>query len=209
MPETPDEFYARVAAYAAAQPDGRLPVTAEFTDSDIYPFEGDSLRAKAFEPPVVPEPARAGEPGGPPCHRCEIGDQGAFWGNERWLLVPAGAEFAIPFAALLMPREHLDYGELDAAMAGEMGVLMVAIEHAVKSLGDIGRVHASIIGDGGAHLHVWFFGRPLGQLQLRGSCLIDWMDLLPALPADQVSADQAAVADALVASYGGAVLPVR
>lgn len=207
MPETPQEFYDRVAAYVAIQPDGRLPLTEDFTDSEIFPFEPDGLRVKAFEPPVVPEPLRFGDPGGVPCGRCALGDEGAIWSNERWMLVPADSMKSIPFVGLLMPREHLDFGELDAELAAELGPLMIATEHAVKSLGNIGRVHVMVIGDGGRHLHVWLFARPLGQLQLRGSSLIEWSDLLPPIPADQLAADQRAVAEALVASYGGSAHP--
>jgi hypothetical protein len=209
VPETPQEFYERVAAAAAAGPDGRLPVSAEFTDSDIFPFEGAGLRVREFEAPVVPEPPREGEAGGKACHRCEIGDAGAIWGNERWILVPPGAEMGIPFTALLMPRAHLDFGELDAQHAAEVGPLLIAIERAVKSLGNIGRVHIELIGDGAAHLHLWVFARPLGQLQLRGSCLVDWLDVLPPTPAEQLVADQKAVAAALVATYGGSDLTSR
>ena len=59
------------------------------------------------------------------------------------------------------------------------------------------------IGDGGAHLHVWFFARPEGQAQLFGSWLVVWDDLLPEYPSALAEKDAAAVADALVASYGG------
>ncbi|MEU6868766.1 hypothetical protein ABZ924_37000, partial [Streptomyces sp. NPDC046876] len=54
-----------------------------------------------------------------------------------------------------------------------------------------------------AHLHVWFFARPEGQAQLYGSRLPVWDDLLPQYPADVAEADATAVADALIASYGG------
>jgi hypothetical protein len=203
MPETPQAFYDRVSSAAAAAPDGRLAVSAEVAESDIFPFEIDGLRVKPFEAPVVPEPPRNGDPGGSPCGRCAVGDKGAIWSNERWMLVPPESMNTLPFTALLMPREHLDLGELDAVHAGEMGPLIVEVERAVKSLGDIGRVHVMVVGDGARHLHVWFFGRPLGQLQLRGSSLIDWSDLLPPVPPEVLAADQRAVAEALVSSYGG------
>jgi hypothetical protein len=61
------------------------------------------------------------------------------------------------------------------------------------------------IGDGGAHLHVWFFARPEGQVQLRGSWLPVWDDLLPEYPAEQSATDAEAVARALAWSYGGRV----
>jgi hypothetical protein len=203
VPETPQEFFDRIAAAAAARPGGRLPVPADITESEIFPFETGDLRVVAFDPPVVPEPARSGDPGGPPCGRCEQGEAGVIWSDERWLLMPIGDTDSLPFSAFLMPREHLDFGELDAPLAAELGPLLVAIERAAKALGDIGRVHLNIWGDGGSHLHVWILARPLGQLQLRGSTLPDWSDVLPPVPAEQRAADQRAVVDALVASYGG------
>jgi hypothetical protein len=59
------------------------------------------------------------------------------------------------------------------------------------------------IGDGGAHLHVWFFARSEGQAQLLGSWLVVWDDLLPEYPAEVADADAAIAANALAASSGG------
>jgi hypothetical protein len=72
----------------------------------------------------------------------------------------------------------------------------------------ISRCHVYRIGDGGAHLHVWFFARPEGQAQLFGSWLVVWDDLLPEYPSALAQTDAATVADALVASYGGRRGPV-
>jgi hypothetical protein len=61
----------------------------------------------------------------------------------------------------------------------------------------VGRVHAHRIGDGVAHLHLWFIARPAGLLQLRGSCLMDWLDVLPAMPREQLEAFAAQVSSSL------------
>jgi hypothetical protein len=61
------------------------------------------------------------------------------------------------------------------------------------------------VGDGGAHLHVFFFARPAGFSQLRGSCFVIWDDLLPSIPAQQRDDDALAVATSLMKSYGGAM----
>jgi hypothetical protein len=58
------------------------------------------------------------------------------------------------------------------------------------------------VGDGGAHLHIWLFARPLGQGQLYGSWLPVWDDLLPEYPDDHAQRDAETVARALTASYG-------
>ncbi len=80
------------------------------------------------------------------------------------------------------------------------------VARAVEGLPHVARVHVSKWGDGGAHLHLFFFARPEGFAQLRGTCLALWDDLLPATPRDVRDADAAAVARALVGSYGGTAL---
>ncbi len=65
-------------------------------------------------------------------------------------------------------------------------------------------MHVNKWGDGAAHLHVFFQARPEGFLQLRGSNLSLWEDLLPKLPADVLAANVRAVAERL-AEGGGRV----
>lgn len=205
MPETPQEFYDRVSQYAAGQPGGVLPVPAELTDSDIFPFEADGLAIRALVPPVVPEPPRQGELDASDCRRCERGEADAWWASEHWLLTPAGID-SLPWSAMLQPREHLDFGELTPELAAEMGQLIVKLENAVKTLPDIARVHVNIVGDGARHLHVWLWARPLGQLQLRGSCIIEWSDVLPPIPEPVRLEDARAVVRQFEASVGGRAL---
>jgi len=104
---------------------------------------------------------------------------------------------------MLHPRDHYDPADLPDEMAAELGVLTTHLTRHMQALPNIARAHVYRIGDGGAHLHVWFFARPEGQAQLRGSWLVVWDDLLPEYPADIAEADAAIVADALFASYGG------
>jgi hypothetical protein len=56
---------------------------------------------------------------------------------------------------------------------------------------------------------VFFFARPEGLLQLRGSNFVLWDDLLPRIPAEVSAADARTVATTLVASYGGQVRDQR
>lgn len=198
MPETPQQFHAR--ALAAADSEGRLPVPAQAM-WEIFPFEPDSLRVKPLEPPVLPEPPRSGEDAAD-CRRCANPDEGVIWSDERWLLAGFGEPLGLPFGAILSPRAHLDLGDLDEAHAAEMGVLVVRIERAVRALGQIGRVHVNKWGDGGAHLHLFVLGRPAGLLQLRGSNLALWEDILPRQPRETAEADYRAVA-AELARHGG------
>ena len=73
-------------------------------------------------------------------------------------------------------------------MAAELGQLTVRLMRAGEAVPGVGRMHAHRIGDGVAHLHLWFIARPAGLLQLRGSCLMDWLDVLPAMPREELEA---------------------
>jgi hypothetical protein len=197
MALSPDEFYEH--ALAAADSDGRLPL-ARMTGWEISPFEPDGLRVSPLRPPVLPEPARQGEDPAD-CQSCRSRDEGT-WLNERWRLSQIGG-VGVPLVLMLHPRDHYDLAGLPDEMAAELGVLTTHIARHVEARSNISRCHVYRIGDGGAHLHVWFFARPEGQAQLYGSWLVVWDDLLPEYPDDVSSADAAAVADALVASRGG------
>ena len=200
MPDTPEQFYAR--AVAAADADGRLPVPPQ-SEWDIFPFELDGLRSRRLDPPVLPEPPRGGEDG-TGCSRCTKGDADAVWSDERWVLTGWGEPLGLPVAAVLSPRAHLDLGDLDDVLAGEMGQLVVRVERAIWALGHLGRVHVNKWGDGGSHLHLVFLARPAGLLQLRGSNLPLWEEMLPRLPAEIAETDLRSVAETLASWRGRA-----
>jgi hypothetical protein len=79
------------------------------------------------------------------------------------------------------------------------------LERAIRSLDDVARVHVNRWGDGSAHLHVWFLARPAGRLQLRGTFLSLWDDILPRIPETQWRENLAHVA-AWLADFGGEAL---
>ena len=203
MPLSPDEFYER--AVAAADDEQRLSL-ARMTEWDISPFEPEGLRVSRLRPPVLPEPPRHGEDPAS-CGSCERRDEG-LWLDDRWRLTRIPG-VAVPLVLMLHPRDHHDLEVLPDDLAAEMGVLSTHLARHVQALPHISRCHVYRFGDGGAHLHLWFFARPEGQSQLFGSWLVVWDDLLPEYPADVADADAAAVADALVASYGGRRGPTR
>jgi len=184
----------------AEDADGRLPLP-DVTEWEIFPFEGD-LRVKRLEDPVLPEPPRRGE-GGVDCGSCAAGTTGAVWYDERWKLVAPHEPLAVP-AVLLCPIAHHDLEDLDGVLAREMGFQIWRVERALRSIGGVGRVHVNRWGDGGAHLHLWFFARPEGVLQLRGSSLSDWTDCLPPMPAREWQATMAAVAEDMAVLGGTA-----
>ena len=168
---------------------------------EIFPYEGDLTR-KAIEPPVVPEPPRHGE-GGDDCRECERSDDEYVWADEHWRLA-ASAEAEPLLAFLLKPRGHHDLGDLPPAHAATMGPVLQRVEAAIMGLGDIARVHVNKWGDGGAHLHWWLIARPEGLLQLRGTCLPLWGDVLPKLPQDVWDEAVASVASQMAATGGTA-----
>ncbi|THA76790.1 hypothetical protein [Streptomyces sp. A0592] len=193
----PDEFYDH--ARTAADGERRLPL-ARMTGWEISPFEPDGLRVAPLRAPVLPEPARHGEDASD-CDACRGRDEG-IWLDDRWRLTRITG-VGVPLVLMLLPRDHFDLADLTDGLAAELGVLSTHIARHVQALPHIARAHVHRFGDGGAHLHMWFFARPEGQAQLYGSWMVVWDDLLPEYPADVAEADAALVADALVASYGG------
>lgn len=197
MALSPEDFHRH--AIDAADAEGRLPLS-RMTGWDIAPFEQDGLRVVPLRPPVVPEPQRPDEDPAT-CATCAARDEGV-WLDEHWRLrLIAGV--GVPLALMLLPREHYDLADLPDERAAELGILTTHVGRHVEALPHIVRSHVYRIGDGGGHLHVWFFARPEGQAQLRGSWLPVWDDLLPEYPADLAASDAEAVARALAASYGG------
>ena len=85
-----------------------------------------------------------------------------------------------------------------------MGQLVVAVSDAVEHVPSVGRVQLAKYGDGGAHLHLFFLGRPARMLQFRGSPLIDWEENLPRVPLDVLQANARVVAERMVVHVGGA-----
>lgn len=197
MAMTPEGFHEH--ALAAADATHRLPL-ARMTGWDISPFEQEGLRVAPLRPPVLPEPARHGEDP-ERCDSCRDRDEG-IWFNERWRLTRIEG-VGVPLVLMLHPREHYDMADLPDGLAAELGVLTTHIVRHVQAVPHISRAHVYRIGDGGAHLHIWFFARPEGQAQMYGSWLPVWDDLLPEYPAALADADAARVVEALTESAGG------
>ena len=197
MALNPDQFYEH--ALAAADDEGRLPL-ARMTGWDISPFELAGLRVSPLRPPVLPEASREGEDPAV-CGSCADRDEG-MWINDQWRLSRVTG-VGVPLALMLHPRDHHDLADLPDDLAAQLGVLTTHLCRHIEALPSVARAHVYRIGDGGAHLHVWFFARPQGQSQLLGSWLVVWDDLLPEYPAEVAGTDAGTVADALVNSYGG------
>jgi diadenosine tetraphosphate (Ap4A) HIT family hydrolase len=187
MPETPEELHARVSAGL------RMPPVETW---ETFPFDGE-MRPRPLATPVEREAPRAGE-GGAGCHACVAPDEEYLWTDERWRLRGLDEPSGLPVVVLLEPREHVaDPGDLGEELAAELGVLLARVERAIRSIGEIGRVHVCRWGDGSEHLHWWFIARPARLPQLIGSFAAIWDDVLPPTPEEIWRADLAALVSAL------------
>jgi diadenosine tetraphosphate (Ap4A) HIT family hydrolase len=172
VPETAEELFARAATAL------RMPPVGEW---ETFPFEGQ-MKPRPLLPPVEREEPRHGE-GGVDCRRCAAADDEYLWTEGRWRLRSFDEPTGLPVVLVLEPREHLgEPGDLPDEIAAELGVMLARIERAVRSVGEIGRVHVCRWGDGGEHLHWWFMARPARIPQLIGSFAAIWDDILPPLP---------------------------
>lgn len=160
-----------------------------------FPFEGD-ITIKALLPPVVPEPKRSGE-SADDCSTCHKPDDSFVWTDDTWLL-QAYRQAPFPGVVLLQPRGHYDsYTDLPDHLLTALGPMTARVERAVQSIGNVARVHVVRWGDGSGHFHLWFMPRPLGALQMRGSSLVMWMDILPDLPDADIDVALATIAAAM------------
>jgi len=203
MAESAEEIYARVVAEVGEG--GRLPAPA-VTRWDTFPWEvlDGAIVPKVLAPPA-PEPPRKGEDAAD-CFLCGPEVAGVIWENERWRVKPHPEPSGLPIVLFLEPKEHLDFPDLGEDMAAELGVLSVRLARIVESLPEIARCHVWRVGDGAAHLHVWFLARPEGLLALRGSFAVDWDDILLTGPAEMRAADHAEIARKLATHDGRALV---
>jgi hypothetical protein len=172
----------------------------DFTRWPSFPFEGD-MRIKQLADPVAAEPPRSGEDADD-CVACNTPDDAYIWASERWRVRAMDRPTGLPMVLILECRSHLDLGDLPNLLAAELGVMTVRLERAIRSLDGVARVHVNRWGDGSAHLHMWFLARPYGRLQLRGTFLSLWDDILPTIPEQQWRENLALVA-AWLAEFGG------
>lgn len=206
MSENAQEWYERVAG-ALAREGYRSWDAAAWT---TWPFDGE-LTTRELRPPAAAEPPRGGA-GGEDCAQCEksaLADPSDYvaWRDEHAMLgAPFGAT-SMPFLAFLMPRRHADLVNLTTAEAARMGELQTYLERAVTEVLDVPRVQMYRWGDGAEHLHWWVLGRPTGVLQLRGTFLPHWDDLLPPRDPAALRSDIDLVAARLVELAGGEALP--
>lgn len=179
------------------------PTLPEFTQWPTFPFTGH-FAVKPIEDPVAVEPPRQGDDP-ETCVACLATDDAYIWVSDRWRVRALDRPTGLPMVVILESRSHLDLGDLPNLLAAELGVMTVRLERAIRSLENVARVHVNRWGDGSAHLHLWFLARPYGRLQLRGTFLSLWDDILPPVPEAQWRESLALVA-AWLAEFGGRAL---
>ena len=201
MPEPASEIHAR--ATAAAEDGGHLPAPS-MTEWEVFPWTVADGRivAKALDEPGDESP-REGESGGKPCFACGgFPPERIVWEDERWVLVAEAEPTGLPMVLVLWTREHLDVGGFDDDHASELGRIANRLVRIVEAMPGIGRVHVNRWGDGSAHSHIWFFARPEGFSQIRGSYAVEWDEILPPVDREAWRADLHTVATKL-ANWGG------
>lgn len=175
---------------------GRPPL-GTMADWEVFPFERDGLTPKAMGERVVPEPDRA-RPASE-CGTCKAlarDDLVLHTGSRLAVIRPGGT--SLMFVANVVSRGHERLDDLDEAADEELGRLVARTYRALRALPGVGNVQIDKWENGGGHLSVNVLARPLGVLELRGSNLPIWADMLPNIPQDEYDERAEAVRSALV-----------
>ena len=165
--------------------DVRPPVPSELLDDPWFPFTGD-VRVKALLDPVDPR-AAARQTWPVTARQCARADDTFVWTNAHWRLTALPSRPSSWASCCWRPATTTTPSRTCPTTCWpSSGPLTARIERAILGLGGIARVHVLRYGDGGEHFHLWFMPRPLGALQMRGSMLPVWMDVLPKLPEAEI-----------------------
>jgi len=163
---------------------------------EVFPFEREGLTPKPLGDRVVPEPsrARAADACGT-CRALARDDLVLHTGTRLAVIRPGGT--SLMFVANVVARHHERLDDLDEAADEELGRLVARTYRALRALPGVGNVQVCKWENGGGHLSVNVLARPLGVLELRGSNLPIWADMLPDIPQDEYDERAEAVRAAL------------
>ena len=144
----------------------------------------------------MPEPDRSR--GADACGTCRAlaRDDLVLHTGERLAVIRPGGT-SLMFVANVVARDHERLDDLDEAADEELGRLVARTYRALRALPGVGNVQVSKWENGGGHLSVNVLARPLGVLELRGSNLPIWADMLPDIPQDEYDERAEAVRAAL------------
>ena len=163
---------------------------------DVFPFEADSLTVVPLTEFEEPEPLGDMSPEGCKVCRTVEDDARVIWRSEHFAVARTEAT-SLLFWATIAPQAHVTLDQLDADALGEMGQVLGRVFTAVLRLEGVGRVHLTKWENTTGHLLWNVMARPEGVLQLRGSNLPVWADMLPAIPDAEFVRRAAEVAELL------------
>lgn len=170
-------------ARAAAGDDGRL-APGGMTEWDVFPYEAGSLRVRPLEEHADPEPDRRKDPDR--CKVCQaLTRPGLVLHEGDHLTVIRAGGTSLVFTANVVARVHAPLDDLDDDGLAELGLLVGRTYRALRALPEVGNVHVNKWENGTCHLAVVLLARPRGVLQLRGSNLPIWADMLPPIPEEE------------------------
>jgi diadenosine tetraphosphate (Ap4A) HIT family hydrolase len=190
------EFFDR--ARAAADDDHRL-APGPMSRWGVFPFEAESLRVVPLTELEEPEPL--GDQSAEACRVCRFEDDPAkvLWRSKHFT-VARKESTSLLFWATIAPQTHVTLDQLDADALADMGLVLGRVFTAVRGLDGVGRVHLTKWENTTGHLLWNVMARPEGVLQLRGSNLPVWADMLPPIPEDEFAGRAAEVAALLTQS---------
>ena len=172
---------------------GRVtPGLPAYVDWPLFPFEGElrvSLRRISSQ--------TASAAASPAAHRaisCPADDDAFIWVDDHWRLYARDEPPSVPVLVILETRAHVDLDGLDGELAAQLGPMIVRLDRAIRSVGNVGRVHVHRWGDGAEHFHLWFYARPLGSMNMLGFGMPLWEPILPPIPESEWRANLVTVA---------------
>ena len=193
MTDPAHEWHGRVQEHLDAA--GRPPL-GSMAEWEVFPFEREGLVPKPIGERVVPEPDRSRP--AEQCGTCKAlarEDLVLHTGQRLAVIRPGGT--SLMFVANITSQQHERLDDLDDDADAELGRLVARTYRALKALPGVGNVQVSKWENGGGHLSVNVLARPLGVLELRGSNLPIWADMLPNIPQAEYDARAEVVRAAL------------
>ena len=174
-----------------------------YVDWPLFPFEGE-LRVKS-PTNLESDGVRSGEPGGSPCISCPADDDAFIWVDDHWRLYARDEPPSVPVLVILETRAHVDLDGLDGELAAELGPMIVRLDGAIRSVGNVGRVH----------VHRWGTApststcgstQPVGSMNMLGFGMPLWEPILPPIPETEWRTNWVTVARALAEDGGRAIV---